>query len=190
MEPIEPEVVEAVEIKKPVKTITRTNLRHREVISQLVYHQKSVRQIAEELGFSEGGLHQIIKSPLFQIELQKELLIKQRMERDSVLQQVATAGAAKLQEAVTTGKLTFAFKNAQGQEEVAEKVLDGREIVAIVHDALDRTGHKPVERTLEAHVDLGAMIIQAHKEAEALGGIDTSEGSAADPVAGDPAPQA
>jgi hypothetical protein len=155
-----------------VEPIKPRQLRHREVISQLVYHSKTVAQIAEELGFSEPGLHRIIRSPLFQVELQKELLIKQRMERDSVLQSIATEGAEKLREAVTTGKLTFHVVDKDGKETVTEKVLDGREIIAIAHDALDRTGHKPISKTVEAHVDLGTMILQAHKEAEQEAGAD------------------
>lgn len=148
--------------------IRHKNLRHREIISQMVYHNRKPSEIAEMLGFSENGLRAIIRSPLFQVELQKELQIKQRMERDSVLQSVATAAADKLLEAISTGKLTFEEKDADGQVvKRTEKVLDGREIVAIAHDALDRTGHKPVTHTVEAHVDLGNLIMQAAKEDEA-----------------------
>lgn len=129
----------------------------------LIYHNKSIKQIAEELGFSESGLYKIVGSPLFQMELQKELAIKQRMERESVLQQVASAGTSKLLEAVQTGKMKFEEKDKDGKIIHTEKVLDGREIVAITHDALDRTGHKPINRTIDATVDLGSMIMQAHK---------------------------
>lgn len=159
-EPIEAELVEEVKESKS-ETLTRTKLRHREIISQLVYHNKSVRQIARELGFSENGLHTIIRSPLFQIELQKEMQLKRHMERDSVLQEIATEGVGLIKQAVTKGKLTFIETNADGEVITSEKVLDGREIVAIVHDALDRTGHKPVERSITGTVDLGAMIMQA-----------------------------
>lgn len=137
--------------------VNASQIRHREVLSRMVYHNQTPRQIALELGFNPQNIYRIINSPLFQAELQKELTLKRRMERDGVIQSVADAGVQKLHEAVTTGKLVY------GNE---EKVLDGREIVAIIHDSLDRTGHKPVNTTVEAHMDLGSMIIQAHKDAE------------------------
>lgn len=155
--------VEAVEVEKLPKRLTTTNLRHKEVISRMVYHNQTVRQMAEELGFSESNLRSIINSPLFQIELQKELSIKQRMERDSVLQQIATSGAKKLLEAVEKGKMVFRDTDSEGREVIIEKVVDGREIVNIVHDALDRSGHKPVERSVSVTGDLGTLVMQAFK---------------------------
>ena len=153
--------------EQPKRVFIRAKLRHREVISRLLYHNQTVKQIAEELGFSEGGLGKVIRSPLFQIELQKELNIKQTIERNNVLQSVATNGVAKLAEAVTTGKMTFEERDSTGAIiKRTEKVLDGREIIAITHDALDRTGHKPVERSIAASFDLGSMILNAHKNAE------------------------
>lgn len=157
----------------PKKIIRRTQLRHREVISRLVYHNQSVKEIAEELDFSVSGLNSIIRSPLFQIEMQKELNIKQKIERDNVLQSIATNGAKKLAEAVTTGKMTFEEMDEHGVVvKRTEKVLDGREIVAIAHDALDRTGHKPVAQTVTATLDLGNMVLQAHKDADSGRGDD------------------
>lgn len=167
---------ENIAVTPAKKVYIRTKLRHREVISRLLYHNQSVREIAEDLGFSEAGLSAIIRSPLFQIELQKELNIKQKIERDNVLQSVATNGAAKLAEAVKTGKMTFEETDEHGNVvKRTEKVLDGREIVAIAHDALNRTGHKPVERRVEATIDLGQMIINAHKKAESGNDDDVIE---------------
>jgi hypothetical protein len=166
--------------EKPKTIIRRTQLRHREVISRLVYHCQTVQQIAEELGFSEVGLHRIIRSPLFQIELQKELNIKQKIERDNILQSVANNGLTKLAEALQTGKMTFVERDEVGNEiKRTEKVLDGREIISIAHDALNRTGHSPAKPAtivqnntkVETKIDLGAMVISAHKKVE-LGTLD------------------
>ena len=149
---------------KPEK-LTRMKLRHREIITQLVYYpNKTIGQIAEELGFNPGHVSHIINSPMFQIELQKELRTKQHLERESALQTVATKGTEKLIEAVTKGKLVFEDTDQDGVPFVREKVLDGRDIVNIVHDALDRVGHKPAQKVIQGTVDLGAMIMQAHKD--------------------------
>ncbi len=145
-----------------VPALKPRQLRHREILSRLVYYSQSVEQIARELDFSAQHINRIIASPLFQAELQKELTVKRRMERDAVIQQVADEGSKKLLEAVTTGKLTYTMDGGK----IMEKVIDGREIIAIAQDALDRTGHKPTAITVDAHVDLGSLIIQATKEAE------------------------
>jgi uncharacterized protein (UPF0297 family) len=140
-----------------------SHLRHREVLSRMVYHNQKPSEIASELGFSLSHIYRIVNSPLFQAELQKELTLKRKMERDAVIQSVADEGTKKLLEAVKTGKIVY----TQDDGKIEEKVLDGREIVNIIHDSLDRTGHKPVNTVIEGHVDLGSMIIQAHKDAEA-----------------------
>lgn len=142
-----------------------TVVRHREIISRMVYQGQTTAQIAEELGISRGGLQAVLQSPMFQVELQKELSIKARIDRDSAIQRVASVGVAKLEEAVTTGKFTYIKETDEGSV-VVEKVLDGRDIIDIIHDALDRSGHKPVNRNIEAHVDLGSMVVAAHKDAK------------------------
>src|SRR6187549_88501 len=109
------EDAKSVEPKRltPAKTV-----RHREIISRMVYHHQSVPTIAKELGMSVASTYVLVNTPMFQAELQKELTLKRKMERDAVIQSVADEGTKKLLEAVTTGKLVYPREDGEMEEKV------------------------------------------------------------------------
>src|SRR5881394_353543 len=142
--------------------------RHREIILRLVYHGHTKRQICRDLGFNERYFSLITNSPLFKAELQKEIEVRQKDERQRRLNQLSDPAIKIIEQIVTKGRAEFVVVDPDNPDKMVTNVVrvTGRTLVDLVNSLLDRTGHKPIEhKKVEASLDLGKSIIAAHEQA-------------------------
>lgn len=134
-------------------TLRQLNTRHRDIIMRLVYYGQTKKEIAEELNLNYQALIIVTNTPLFKAELEKELLRKEKLDRDNGLQRAGNSAVGLVQQMLTEGEVIFPNGRKQifGQEA----------LVNIIRDTLDRAGHKPVEHKVETHVDLTSIIEEA-----------------------------
>lgn len=151
----------------------KLNERHRIAIMMMVYEPKyTKKEIAEKLEFDYNSFSAISRSPLFQKELQKEARKRDKAIRETLLEKVANKSVKVLDEALSKGKIKFQ-DHEKGEETVIR--LSGRVLMETVRDVLDRTGHKPVDRKVEAHFDFGENVRNAFDEDGEGSGKDDDE---------------
>ena len=133
--------------------MSKLNTRHQQILALLLYSTKSRREIAQELDYSEAHLSRVINSPLFQVELERLTLCREKEQRDIYIQKLANRCLEIVDAVLNSGQVDF--------EQSDRKLgIPASVLLETVRDVLDRAGHKPGKccETAEAEMDLSTII--------------------------------
>lgn len=170
-----------------------------DVLYRLVYYGQTQIQIARELNRTAGTIRSLIETPVFQQEMQAEIIRKNEADRANRMNKLSNRATDILEEALTYGEIMLPLRDPNGKPRLNDdgtpcihrERLSGRVIMTQVDRILEGTGNRrplaPSASTpgtggdvINNNFNLGQVVIQQYREEKMK--MAAAETSASTPV--------